>query len=136
MMVTAARPIEPRVTMIEGRTVLIVERRPPLQSSLEALRRAMKVTLEVPLRRTGARGACVSEQDHRLIRFLEGRHVGLDGVVRDLQLFMCADCEAVCVRDVSIDRLARLPTGSQPLRRRDHVIGWYTGGRPRQREYR
>jgi hypothetical protein len=132
----AARVIEPRVTTIEGQKVLIVERRPPLQPTLAGLRHALRVTFEVPLRRTGARKACVSDQDHRLIRFLEGRHVGLDGVVRDLRLFMCADCEAVSVRDISIDRLDRLPTGSQPLRRRDHAIGWYTGSRPGQREYR
>lgn len=132
----AARVVEPRVTMIEGRTVLVVERTPPIQPTLETLRRAMFVTFEIPLRRSGARKACISEQDHRLVRFLEGRHAGVDGVVRDLRLSMCADCEAVCVRDISIDRLARLPTGSQPLRRRDHVIGWYTGARPRQREYR
>lgn len=128
--------VEPRVTTIEGRRVLIVERRPPLQPTLEALRRALIVTFELPLRRMGARKACISEQDHRLIRFMEGRHVGLDGTVRDLRLHMCADCEAVCVRDISVDRLARLPTGGQPLRRRDKIIGWYTGSRPNQREYR
>ena len=132
----AVAQVAPRVTTIEGRAVLIVERRPPLQPSLEGLRRAMLVSWETRLSRAGARGTCVSEQDHRLIRFLEGRHVGLDGVVRDLRLFMCADCEAVCVRDITPDRLERLPTGSQPLRRRNHVLGWYSGARPNQREYR
>jgi hypothetical protein len=136
MALAQARVVEPRVTMIEGRTVLIVERRPPLQATLEGLRRAMHVYFESRLTRSGARKTCLSEQDHRLVRFLEGRHTGLDGIVRDLRLFMCADCEAVCVRDVSQDRLARLPTGSQPLRRRNHILGWYTGARPRQREYR
>lgn len=131
----AARVVEPRVTTIEGRKVLIVDRRPPLQATLEALRRAMQVSWETTLTRSGARNACVSEQDHRLVRFLEGRHVGVDGVVRQLSLSMCADCEAVCVRDVSVDRLARLPTGSQPLRRRDHVLGWYTGNRRGNRVY-
>lgn len=132
----AARVVEPRVTMIEGRKVLIVDRRPPIQSTLEALRRAMRVAWETRLTRTGTAKACSTEQDHRLIRFMEGRHVGLDGVIRDLRLFMCVDCEAVQVRDVSRDSLQSLPTGGQALRRRDHVIGWYTGSRPRQREYR
>jgi hypothetical protein len=135
MTATAARTIEPRVMVIEGQRVLIVERRPPLQPTLEGLRLAMRVTWETRLTRQGTRSACLNES-HRLVRFLEGRHVGLDGAVRDLRLFMCADCEAVQVRDVSLDRLDRLPTGSQPLRRRDHVIGWYSGARPGQRQYR
>lgn len=127
---------EPRVTVIEGRRTLIVERRPPLPPTLDALRRSMAVAWETTITRRGARTACVSEQDHRLFRFLEGRHAGTDGVVRDLRLFMCADCEAVQVRDVTTDRLSRLPTGRLPLRRRDQIVGWYTGSRPRQREYR
>lgn len=135
MVMAPARVSEPRVTTIEGRKVVVVERKPPLQPTLEALRRAMAVTWQTPVRRTGPRAECIG-RTHRLFHFLSGRHAGTDGVVRDLRLFMCADCEAVCVRDISIDRLARLPTGSQPLRRRDHVIGWYTGARPRQREYR
>lgn len=130
-----ARP-EPRVTVIEGRRTLIVERRPPLPPTLDALRRGMTIAWETTITRRGARVACVSEQDHRLFRFIEGRHVGSDGVVRDLRLFMCADCEAVQVRDVSQDRMTRLPTGRQPLRRRDHVLGWYSGARPNQRSYR
>jgi len=131
-----ATRVEPRVTVIEGRRVLIVERRPPLPANLDALRRSMQVSFEIPLKRSGgARSACVSDQEHRLIRFLEGRHVGLDGVVRKLRLDICADCEAVSVRDISLDRLDRLPTGGQALRRRDHVIGWYTGARPNQRTY-
>lgn len=126
---------EPQVQVIEGRHVIVIQRRPPLQASLELLRRAMVVTWETPLRRTGPRAECLGEQSHRLIHFLSGRHAGLDGIVRDLRLFMCADCEAVCVRDVTHDRLDRLPTGQQPLRRRDRILGWYTGGRPRQRTY-
>jgi len=121
--------------VIEGQRVLVIERTPPLQPSLEGLRRAMRVTYEVPLRRIGGATSACLNQDHRLIRFLEGQHVGLDGAVRDLRLFMCADCEAVQVRDVSLDRMARLPTGGHRLKRRDHIIGWYTGARPNQRTY-
>lgn len=132
----AARALPgPRVAVIEGRPTLIVERRPPLPPTLEALRRSMVVRWETRVTRQGARTACVSEQDHRLFPIIEGRHVGLDAVVRDLRLSMCSDCEAVCVRDVSVDRMARLPTGRQMPRRKDHVIGWYSGARPSQRQY-
>lgn len=138
----AARLPEPRVQLIEGQSVLVIERRPPLQPSLEALRRAMVVTYELPLRRTGPRAACLTSE-HRLIHFLSGRHLGTDAVVRELRLLMCADCEAVCVRDVSHDSLTALdPAGrgaARPSRlaprRRDRVLGWYSGARLGQRTY-
>lgn len=132
----AAKVAEPRVTVIEGRRVLIVDRRPPLPPNLDMLRRSMRIAWETTITRRGARVACISEQDHRLFRFIEGRHVGLDGVVRDLRLFMCADCEAVQVRDVSVDRMTGLRPGSRGPARKDHVIAWYSGSRPRGREYR
>lgn len=129
-----ARTVEPRVTTIEGRRVLVVDRTPPLPSRLDWLLRAMRVTWQTEVRTHGARAACVSEQDHRLTRFVEGRHVGTDGVVRDLRLLMCVDCESVCVRDITTDLL---PTARRrPARRRDGVLGWYSGARRSQREYR
>jgi hypothetical protein len=124
---------EPRVAVIEGRRVLVVERRPPLPPTLEGLRRSMAVSWSTTITRQGARTECVSDQDHRLFPIITGRHVGLDGVVRDLRLSMCQDCEAVEVRDVSYDRL---PTATRQFpRRRDHVIGWYSGARRNQRTY-
>jgi hypothetical protein len=124
------------VLVIEGRRTLVVQRRPPLPSTLDGLRRSMRIAWETTITRRGARVACISDQDHRLFRFCEGRHVGTDGVIRDLRLLMCADCEAVCVRDVSVDRLPGLPTGRLLPRRRDLVLGWYSGSRPNERQYR
>jgi hypothetical protein len=134
-MVLPARRPEPRVAVIEGRTTLIVERRSPLPRTLEALRREMVVSWETRVTRHGARAACISDQDHRLVPLMVGRHVELDAVVRDLRLSMCQDCEAVEVRDITYDSRPRLPTGGQALRRRAHIIGWYSGARPGQRQY-
>lgn len=124
---------ESRVAVIEGRRVLVVERRPPLPPTLEGLRRAMTVTWETRVTIQGARSECVSDQDHRLFPVIMGRYVDLRGIVRDLRLSMCQDCEAVEVRDISYDRLPT-PTRQFP-RRRDHVIGWYSGTRRNRRTY-
>ena len=125
---------QPRVMVIEGRRVLVTDRTPPIPGTLDRLLAEMVVTLVADVRPMGARTACRSEQDHRLGVFREGRHVGRDGVVRSLRLLMCQDCQAVAVRDISRDRLAGLSISRLP-RRRDHVIGWYTGSRPAQRVY-
>ena len=130
------RIIEPRVMVIDGQRVLAVDRRPPLPPTLDRLLATMRVTFRSPLAIRGTRPACQREQDHRLLLFAEGRHFGLDGILRDLRLFMCADCETVGVRDVSIDLMAGLPTGGHAPRRRDHLIGWYSGARRNQRQYR
>jgi hypothetical protein len=129
-----ARTVEPRVTTIEGRRVLVVDRTPPLPKTLDWLLRAMRVTWRQTVHVAGTRTICESEQDHRLSRFVEGRYAGPDGYVRDLRLLMCIDCESVCVRDITTDIL---PTDRRrPARRRDHVIGWYSGARRNQRQYR
>jgi hypothetical protein len=95
---------------------------------------AMRAVVRHPVRIGGTRVACQSEQDHRLRLFAQGRHTGHDGIVRDLRILMCVDCESVCVRDVTLDSL---PTPRRrPLRRRDHVLGWYSGARRGQRQYR
>lgn len=127
---------------IDGQPVLVFEPPSPLPTTLMGLLAHLRVTFRADVRPTGARKSCeVPEieggipRDHRLVRFREGRHLGLDGIVRDLRLLMCADCETVCVRDISVDRLERLPTGVLAPRRRDSVIGWYTGARPNQRVY-
>jgi len=124
---------EPRVTVIEGRRVLVVDRTPPLPARLDLLLGTMRVTWRSAVKVLGTRSACESEQSHRLTRFVEGRHVGTDGVVRDLRLLMCVDCESVCVRDITTDLL---PTARRrPAQRRDHVLGWYSGARRNQRTY-
>lgn len=145
---------EPRVAVIEGRKALIIERHPPLPPSLQLLLEGgrdgtgrywppMRVFQRRILHLAGARSACLAE-DHRLAPWLDGFHVGSDGLTRSLHLDACQDCGSVCVRDSSFDTLERLdPAGRgealsarRPPRRKDHVIGWYSGARPANREYR
>lgn len=125
----------PRVATIEGQRVLVVERRPPLPMRLDRLIAEMTLTFRAPITIRGWRPAC-GEQDHRFFVILEGRHTGHDGERRDLRLLQCADCEGIQVRDISHDRLPGLCTGSLAVRRRDHVLGWYSGARRGSREYR
>ncbi len=136
---------EPRVTTIEGRPVLVVERTPPIPPTLDLLLNggrdalgrpwtAMRVVARRPVHLAGSSASCASD-DHRLSAWLDGFHTGSDGVSRTLRLVLCDDCGAVCVRDVSFDRLPGLSPGRQAPRRRDHIIGWYTGARPNQRVY-
>ena len=128
----------PRVAIIEGRRTAIFERRPPLPARLDVLLAGLRV---YPLRITGWRSTC-SDQDHRLLPFADGRYRCPDSVLRDLQLRMCRDCEAVEVRDVSLDDTSAYdPAGRgvaarRTLRRKNHVIGWYSGARRGQRQYR
>lgn len=137
--------MDPRVTVIEGRRTLIVERHPPLPPTLALLLEGgrgpdgrlwswLAVTARQALHVGGAAASCLRD-DHRLSRWLDGLHTGSDGLTRNLRLLACRDCGAVSVRDVSFDTLARLPTGGQAPRRRDHQLGWYSGARPGQRTY-
>ncbi len=124
--------------MIEGKkTLRTPDNRPPLQPSLDRLLSAIyMVTAREDIRPRGASIRCEAERIHRFGTLREGRHVGLDGIVRDLRIEMCRDCGAACVRDVSYDRLDGLPVGRRGPRRRDNVIGWYSGARRASREYR
>lgn len=121
----------PRVAVIEGRRTLITERRPPLPARLGDLLARLRV---YPIRVAGWRSTC-SDQDHRLVPLADGSYLCLDGQRRDLRVLICADCEAACVRDVTVDLMPGLATGRLAPRRRDHVIGWYSGARPNQRTY-
>jgi len=133
-----------RIETVDGRKVLVFDPPSPLPPTLEGLLRGLYVTFRADVRPGGAARSCeVPEdrgngrpEDHRLVPFREGRHVGRDGVFRYLRLLMCVDCETVCVRDVSVDRLDGLRTGRLSPRRRDTVLGWYTGARRNQRIYR
>jgi hypothetical protein len=129
---------EPRLVTIEGVQTLVVERVPPIQPRLDALLSSMVVTRAGTVRPRGARRECEVDRDHPFAMLREGRHVGLDGVVRDLRVLMCPYCGAVQVRDVSFDTaIAGEPVPrSGPPKRRDYVIGWYTGKRRAGREYR
>lgn len=125
-----------RTEVIEGRPTLVVETRPPLPPKMPDLLTALRgVTYRADFAPAGARAACEMRL-HRFQRFREGRHLGLDGVLRDLRLEMCADCGAVCVRDISYDRLPGLQAGRGGPARRDLLLGWYSGARRNQREYR
>lgn len=135
----------PHVTTIEGRKVLVVERHPPLPPTLSLLLeggrdrngrvwKSMRTFARVPLRLSGTTAACLGE-DHRLASWLDGFYAGSDGILRTLRLMACLDCGGVQVRDISIDTLSRLDHGRLPLRRRDHILGWYSGSRPHQRVY-
>lgn len=132
-----ARAPEPRYITIEGRRVRVEERTPPLPQRLDQLLDAMYgVTHREDIRPTGATTACTRDNDHPFRPLQIGRYLGPDRVLRDLRVEMCPHCGACAVRDVTRDRIAGLPTGRLPLGRRDHLLGWYTGARPRQRQYR
>ena len=125
-----------RVETIEGRKVRVVERTPPLPRSLDLLLRSMTVTYRENIRPIGATVACEQLREHAFRTLAKGRHVGLDGMIRDLHIRMCRDCGAAQVRDISIDRLDGLTVGRGGARRRDVILGWYTGSRRGSREYR
>jgi hypothetical protein len=125
----------PHVITIEGRRALVIERTPPLPAHLDTLLQMMAVTVRAPIRIGGWRPECGQEQ-HRFQFFAEGTYRS-----RRLRLLQCADCEGVQVRDVTLDRLADLGAGRArygpkgALRRRDHILGWYSGARRNQRTY-
>jgi hypothetical protein len=130
------RSPEPRLATIEGQQTLVVPRTPPLQQKLDQLLTAMfHVTFRADIKPRGARAACEAARDHRFKTIREGRHWGLDAVLRDLRVQMCADCGAVCVRDVSYDRFDTARVARQGPRRRDMILGWYSGARRNRREY-
>jgi hypothetical protein len=66
--------------------------------------------------------------DHPLQTWIEGRYAG-----RDLRLRKCAGCEAVEVRDISFDQV--IGSARYGPRRIDALLGFYTGNRPRGREF-
>jgi hypothetical protein len=125
-----------RTQIIEGRKTLVMETKPPLQPKLDRLLGAMTLVVDYGMKPPAGTASSCEMRQHRFLNFRDGRHVGLDGIVRDLRLQMCADCGAVCVRDRSFDRLDGLTPGRSGPARRDHVLGWYSGARRNRREYR
>lgn len=128
--------ISSRAATMEGQSVLIVERTPPIPKSLDLLISSMLVVERSDIRPKGATVACEQLREHRFALLRRGRHVGLDGVVRDLRIDMCLDCGAAKVLDVSRDTLPGLRVGARGAARREVVLGWYTGKRRGAREYR
>lgn len=136
---------DPRVITIEGRKVRVIQRTPPVAPTLALMLEggrgpdgrywpALRVISRTPLHLAGTTSACLAE-DHRLRPWVEGFAFGPDGITRQLRLHACLDCGAVCIRDVSVDTLPGLSSGRYAPRRRDHILGWYTGARPRNRVY-
>jgi len=126
----------PRLSTIEGQQTLIVERQPPIPPTLDALLSQLySVTVRNDLRPSGTATACEQWRTHRFDVLREGRHLGLDRVLRDLRIQMCLDCGAVCVRDISVDRLPGLRPGRGGFGRRDRVLGWYSGKRRAGRQH-
>jgi len=143
----------PRFATIEGHRVAVFERNPPIAPTLDLLLnggrgpdgylwRALRVAVQHPLRLGGTAMAC-DAFDHRLAPWIEGFAIGRDGIARSLSVQACLDCGAVCVRDRSYDsltayapdRVGAKTAARRPPRRRDHVIGWYSGARRGQRVY-
>lgn len=127
-----------RVQTIEGQRVLVVDRKPPLPRKFPDLLHAMFVSQRWDRPHGSGPSSLCDTREHRMRNLVAGRHVGLDGVVRDLVVQMCADCEAVCVRDVSLDVAVdgeRVPQGHGGPRRRNEILGWYSGKRRAGREY-
>lgn len=144
---------EPRFAVVNGVRAMITERTPPIAPTLELmlnggrdakqrLWKPLRVAVRNPLRiKADPSAACMSSSsgslndDHNLSVWLGGFASCSDGVTRYLVLHACTDCGAVCIRDRSFDSLDGLTNGRRPLRRRDHVIGWYSGARPNSRVY-
>lgn len=142
-------PETARIETIEGKRTLVTKSRPPLPQKLDGLLSSLThVTYRIDMRPTGTATSC-ELREHRFARFREGRHVGTDGIVRDLRLEMCRDCGAVAVRDVSFDYLdaplhdergrvvghERARVAATGPSRRNFVLGWYSGKRRSGRIY-
>ena len=144
---------EPRIAVIDGVRALVIERTPPIAPTLDLMLnggRDSRNRLWQPLRvatrsllriNASPSATCLASShgsvndSHRISNWLSGFTNCSDGVVRYVVLQACADCGAVCVRDRSFDSLDGLPHGRRPLRRRDHILGWYSGSRRSSRVY-
>lgn len=118
-----------RVVTINGMPARVVEAPRVLPQRLDALLAALRAVTRHQVVVRGASTDC-GEGEHRFGRWLEG----VFGM-RQLALSMCADCGTVEVRDVSISVIPGAPPGTSPLRRRDELLGWYSGSRRNGRQY-
>lgn len=143
------REIRGALETVEGRKAVVRPTGSGLPRKLDELLRQMATfgfSYIADIRPAGARTACTQLREHRFQRFREGRWFARDGIRRgeilDLRLLMCADCGAVQVRDISIDVLDTIqnrqkrPAALDRLKRRDHILDYYSGSRPRGREYK
>jgi hypothetical protein len=101
---------------------------PILPSNLDALLRLISngLVYQVPVR--GASTACTAYETHDMRLWVTGTLSG-----RSLRLNKCSNCEAVEVRDVSLD----VSIGNAKLARRplNRLLGWYSGKRTAGRVY-
>lgn len=159
-----------KTQIIEGRKTVVVDNQSSLPRKLELLLSEMApfgFSQRSDFSLAGTRTACEVLRSHRWRIFRQGHWsnqrafsivIGQakDGSlqvetvpvgVRELRLDMCADCGAVCVRDISTHgwagakpvRVVNTVTGAERIApavgRRDLVIGWYSGKRRAGREY-
>jgi hypothetical protein len=119
------------VTIADGVRAVRVEAVPsPLPPSLDQLLTRLAVTDRQPFVDLGTRRDCTDEQ-HDYRPWLAGVFAGLE-----LRLYRCPYCTTVEVRDMTLDLLPGVRPGRGGPRRRNDVIGWYSGNRPSGREYR
>lgn len=131
------------IEIIEGRKTLVAPTGSGLPPKLvDLLGQLTNVTFRDDFELAGARPVCDALREHRFRRFREGRWFARAGIRRgellDLLLAMCQDCGAVRVTDVSYDVSfdgERIPLGRRGPNRRNHILDWYSGGRPNQRTY-
>jgi hypothetical protein len=131
------------IEIIEGQRTQVAPTMSGLPRKLpELLAQLVQVTFRDDFSLAGARPACDVLREHRFRRFREGRWLARAGIRRgevlDLLLAMCQDCGAVRVTDVSYDVSfsgERIPLGRRGPNRRNHILDWYSGSRPNQRQY-
>lgn len=117
------------VVMIDGKPARVVEMPRVLPARLDALLEALRSVMRYPVFVRGASRDC-GDGEHRWGRWLEGLYGQ-----RELSLLMCSACGCVEVRDVSLSVIPGAPLGTSPLRRRDELLGWYSGTRRHGRQY-
>lgn len=130
-MVVRAPDPEPRFERIaDGVVAQVIEPSFRLPPRLDAMLARTIVTAEFPMRVVGARIAC-RDAEHDFGRpWIRGVFAGLE-----VKLSRCPYCGTVEVRDVSVDVLEGMGPSTLDPRRRDVVIGWYTGRRAGGRQY-
>lgn len=113
----------------DGVVAQVIERKSPLPRKLEPLLSGLRVTRSYPVRLLGTRLAC-RDAEHEFAPWRDGIYAGLE-----LRLALCPFCGVVEVRDVSLDLLPGVRAGRLAPRRRNDVMGWYSGRREAGRTY-
>jgi hypothetical protein len=127
---STARSIEPRIVRVaDGLYAEVLDRTSPLPRRLQPLLNGLTVMRRWKVVVAGTRRAC-TDAEHALQPWLRGVYRQLE-----LRLAMCSFCGVVEVRDISLDLLPDLVVGRGGPRRRDELLGWYSGRRPGGRTY-